>query len=356
MKVWGAILLFLVLGMFAWLASCGVALSYPSMVRYGYTSCSSCHVSPTGGGATTGYGRMAGEEMATWSKDGWGQLFGRGGLEVPDWVTAGADIRYMDIETPTSRQAFWMQEDAELAVRLSPEILVDASAGFYGQDPRPESRRSFVLWTPRDYVSVRAGRFFAAYGIMVPDHTAATRERLGFGEGRESYNAELSLHGEIGDLTVTEAVASGSSLTLAKDPDYQTRALSPAYMARGTVYAAKSLAVGGSYCLKLPNDPASPIGQDFGPFALWGMRPDLYLLAEVDRQIENGQLPEDVTFTELGYEVYRGVSLEATHEWAAGSRYGLGVQWFPVPHIELNAKAKYQDGAWLAEYLLHLNW
>lgn len=353
MKIWAVIILSLVLACFAWLLSCGVALSYPEMIRYGYTSCSSCHVAgPTGGGATTAYGRMAGEEMATWAPEGSGQVLGPFAA-LPDWMTVGGDVRYLDLETPFYRHGFVMQADAELAVRASPEVWVDVSAGFYGERARPESRRSFILWTPYDSLSARAGHFFPAYGILLPDHTAATREGLGFGEGQESYNAELSLHGTAGDLTVTEAVQDGSALTLGKNPSYQTSAQRPAYIARASAYLSKALAAGGSYRLAL--DPAAPRATTFGPFLLWGIRPDLYLLAEADRTLAGGEPPVDVTYAELGFEVYRGVHLQATHEWEQGSRYGFGLQLFPVPHLELEAKAKYQGGLWLAEYLVHLN-
>ena len=56
----------LLLGLFAVVSS--QAFAFPEMVRHGYTQCTACHVSPSGGGILTSYGReLAAEVLSTWS-------------------------------------------------------------------------------------------------------------------------------------------------------------------------------------------------------------------------------------------------------------------------------------------------
>ncbi|MFM8315618.1 MAG: hypothetical protein ACKOA8_15160, partial [Deltaproteobacteria bacterium] len=51
--------------------SSSLALSYPEFIRHGYMNCTSCHVSPTGGGALTEYGRSLSDEvLSRWSRPG----------------------------------------------------------------------------------------------------------------------------------------------------------------------------------------------------------------------------------------------------------------------------------------------
>lgn len=329
-----------------------VALAFPEMIRQSYQSCSSCHLSSAGGGATTAYGRMAGEDMASFAPENSGQLL-LGAVAPPEHLVVGGDYRWIRIDAPGFRKAFVMQNDAELGLKLSSEVWIDASFGRYGEAPKPESRRSYVLWTPADAVSVRAGHFMPAYGIMLPDHTAATRARLGFGEGQEAYAGELVLRGSLGEMFLTETVADGSSLTLGKDPNYQTSAQRPAYLARGSAFVGKAAVLGASY--RLEADETGPGAETFGPFVLWGVTKELYLLSEWDRKSDKSD-HVDVSWTELGYELVRGLHVQATHEYDQGNRYGLGLQWFPFPHVETLARAKYQAGVWTTQVLFHLSW
>ena len=46
----------------------GAAQAFPDMIRHGYTNCTACHVSPSGGGVLNAYGRSLSKELiSTWS-------------------------------------------------------------------------------------------------------------------------------------------------------------------------------------------------------------------------------------------------------------------------------------------------
>ena len=52
-----------------------LSFALPEFARYGYFSCTSCHVSPGGGGMLTSSDRgCAGEILTTWSKENAGNL------------------------------------------------------------------------------------------------------------------------------------------------------------------------------------------------------------------------------------------------------------------------------------------
>ncbi len=340
----------------AWYAfASDIALGYPEMIRLGYQACATCHLAPSGGGATTAYGRMAGEEMASWAPENSGQLLGF--YPEPGRVAVGGDMRAIQIDTPTFKRRFLMQNDYELGFQISNEVWVDAAYGRYEGVEKPESRRHYILWRPFEIVHVRVGRFFPAYGLLLPDHTAATRGPIDFEQGHESVNAEFGLHGDIGELFLTAAAASGSSLAVGDDPQYQYRyAEKSAYFGRASLFLGKSLIIGASgRILAAPRINESQ-GYNYGPFLSWGITRQAYLLAEVDRKFAAGSPHADVSYTEVGYELVRGLNLLVTHEYEGGNRYGVAAQWLPVPHLELLARSKYQDGTWGSQYLLHLNW
>src|SRR5437868_4357633 len=97
-----------------------VALSFPEFTRHNYQQCSTCHASPTGGGALTPYGRGISEEaLSTWSYTGAASPFYTGSL--PSWLMVGGDTRYININSTdrasgqSSHQKFLMQADGELA-------------------------------------------------------------------------------------------------------------------------------------------------------------------------------------------------------------------------------------------------
>lgn len=327
------------------------ALSYPETVRHGYNgSCISCHVSPTGGGAVKAYGRMVNEELTTWSPKGYAEML-FGALPLPERVALGGDFRYVNVKTAGYARSFVMQNDFELGLQLSNEVWIDGSIGDYGEAKKRETRRSFILWQPYEMVALRVGKFIPAYGLNLPDHTTSVR-RIGLGQGSETINAELSTRFKYGELFVTGASPKGTSITLGER--YGFHAERTDLLVRASGFIGQTLQLGASYWQQEQEDAS--LKYTFGSHAMWGATKKLYLLAEADRVLQYNQRPRDVSYTELGYEVWRGVHVQATHEYIDGNLPGVGLQWFPLPHIELLARAKYKDDVWATQLMAHLNW
>lgn len=333
---------------------CGPAYGFPENARLGYQTCNSCHVNPGGGGVLTAYGRGFAEELSTYHKENSGALLFGLTPETPDWLLLGGDTRYLDYRTAKAHQDFLMQKDVEIAVRPSKEMTFDVSVGsYYGVDGY-QSRRLYAMWTPNDNVDIRVGHFPVVYGLMIPDHTSAIKAPLGYDEGQESYNAELSYRDKNSELFLGATAGDGTAVT-AEPAQGSISLQGPSYTARGSYFLTSLVTLGASYALKY--DGPHVFEQTVGPFATVAFSPRFYLLAEGDRHVGQGT-HFDVSYTELGYEVYRGVHVQLTHEYELANVWGLGFQLFPVSHAEVIAKAKYDghSGDISSQLLLHIYW
>lgn len=171
------------------------AAAYPRFqLSTGAASCSECHLTPTGGGLLTDYGRL--EAGDTISRGGDGALL-HGLWTPPSWLALGGDLRGAAMIKAADGErdvaAFPMQ--ADLAVRaggagLSFNLIVGLRGA--ARDPSPPfverlgSREHYLMYQ-RGTRYVRAGRFFTPMGLRLPDHTAYVRRYLGFGLSEEPY-------------------------------------------------------------------------------------------------------------------------------------------------------------------------
>jgi hypothetical protein len=210
---------------FVLLAS-GAAQAYPQwQFSSGTSRCGQCHFSPAGGGLITGYARDAvGEELSTWEGEGG---FLHGAVDLPKALALGFDGRYalMGHDAAEARgpkqSHFPMQADVHARVALSDALSAYVSAGFRGQAraadqplgasaPQPAggsrfiSREHYVQWRPQAIGPyVRAGRFYAPYGLRLAEHYAYVRRDTGFNLLQESYNLSGGLVRNEWELHVT---------------------------------------------------------------------------------------------------------------------------------------------------------
>lgn len=310
------------------------AEAFPENTRYGYSGCGSCHVSPTGGGVLTEYGKRSTEDLLS------GQSYEKEGdvlhnlVATPDnIVNVGGDIRWISYQAYGLRRAFLMQADIEAATELPGGITVAASGGLYGKMSDPMSRRHYIRYQPTTELSLRIGRFFPAYGIHHADHTVVTRRSLGFGEGRETYNAELAYIASWGEIFITEVL--GTDVAIGMDNQgYSLYSKSELGLtARAAYYLGESSQVGLSL-LRL--DYKKDYRQAFGAYLLWGLTENAYVLAEVDRQ-QTLTEPQFIAYTKLGVETIKGLTVFMDYGFDGGYQTNLGVQWYPRPHYEIQA-------------------
>lgn len=349
------ILIFPLLPLFA-----PTAAAYPDLIRKGYTSCVSCHVSPNGSGALTGYGRGFSEELFTISWEGAGSVLGLSALD--EWkdptglfsqvkADFGADWRsvtfqQMQTEVPQERQTIPMQLDGHLAVHIGKTTDLVIGYGQYGPEGSMESRTHYGQFRLSRYLSLRGGRFLPAYGLNIDDHTAFIRSGLGFSQGREAL--ALEAHFETESLMLTMTRVFGETVNIMESNrswtfNSETR---EGLALRSGVKLGTQYLVGAS----LYHDQTRDVGGIFlsaAPIKKW-----LYVLAEADyerRKVEDGpSTAKKVGFLRIGSEVYRGIvlGLDAQIENTEASkrqRYSLWFQFMPLPHLELRVEGRREE-------------
>jgi hypothetical protein len=328
----------------------GTSYAFPSNTRFGYTNCTSCHISPTGGGVLTSYGHNSSEEFLSSSSKPFeseatfGALHDYGSI-FDDYIRFSADIRYISVraadkDTPLQGDNFWMQREGEVAVNLTKELVIVGSVGYYalgGNQYQVQTRRDYALVNINQNVSLRVGKFFPAYGIMIEDHTISTRSGLGWDQGQESYNAELALKNSIGEIFLTSIVA---GTTPPNSYAFTATKSGAALRMAGYVGSGSQIGVSGLYYQLVT--PGGGYQAYFGAFGILGFSRTVYLLSETDGVVSNQagvqQQIKLLSYNMLGYEVTKGVQLQLAYQLTnKEGEYDFKLQWFPRPHYEIAA-------------------
>jgi hypothetical protein len=345
------------------------SFAFPEMVRHAYVNCNSCHVSQTGGGILTEYGRELSKELlSTWknkdenSKE---QNFAYDLVSIPKWLNMGGDVRsvyvYKDDKLATQGRLILMQADLEAAATYK-KFTFDLTGGY--QSPKSAntfsdyliSRRHFLNYAASDVSNVRVGRFIPAFGINTPDHVSLTRTGLGFGQGFESYNLEGSYIGEKYNLFLTGIFGRLDDPTLDREQGGAVQ---------GSIAITDSAKIGLNY---LYGKKKTSTRHVYGIFGLLGITKDLSLLSEFDLQNKNSSSLTSfgvATTQKLSYEANDGVWLFLTQEWSklnfeniqSGINvFGAGVQFFPRTHFEFNVSWERQQILALSDRYFDYAW
>ena len=184
------------------------ALAYPQFVAHTYTTCASCHYSPTGGGMPNAYGVAtlqtqfgAADDYEPWFAKGAASGYNDSGAAELQF-DSGADIRMLglvgtDSEDTTTGPLFFPMLMELIGVAAYGDSLAYASVtarkGAPGS-PLPMyvfSREHWLKYPLNDESSVRAGRIVLPFGIRQPDHTQYVREDFGFDKWDQSYALEF---------------------------------------------------------------------------------------------------------------------------------------------------------------------
>jgi hypothetical protein len=319
---------------------------YPEMVRHGYLSCTACHFNANGGGILTPFGRaISGDVLSTWSSEGETKFLY--GVSPPEWLNLGGDLRTVQIYQKnaafTKGRFILMQADLEAAAQLEKWTLV-ASLGVQqvpekGMDPfEVLSRRFYLSYRPAPQWIVQAGKFNQAFGINTPDHVISTKRGLGWDEGTETLNLQGVLLNKHFDTFLT--------LNFGR-PDDASLDLEKGIALRGRYYAGKRARVGASYFFGGNGQFSRHV---YGPFAEIGFAKEIVLLLEIDLQNKHpvNQLSQfgGVNYAKLDYEWLQGLHTYVTQEYvkldfndpnSLSYSFGIGAQFFPRPHLEINA-------------------
>jgi hypothetical protein len=330
----------------------GKAQAFPEMVRHGYINCTTCHVSPSGGGILTPYGRsMAKEILSRWGYEGEENVL-HGAIKnesVLNWINGtkdigfnvGGDIRYLQTrkKTPFLDEGKFipMQRDIEGAFKLKDFTFVSSLGVIDGGDENHvKARRVYGLYQVLESLSLRLGRFIPVYGIMIPDHNTATRKGLGFDQGKERLAAEINYIQDRWSAT----------LTLSKSPDAQQASLREKGISAQLNYAfADKYKLGISYWQGRFDSRERKI---YGVHGILGFTHQVYALSEVSYQKSRNNLGIQTEgifyYQKLGYEFIRGLHLIAQVDGSQSDfhadssktfTYGAGLMFFPRPHFDI---------------------
>ncbi len=329
--------------------------AFPEMIRHGYINCTTCHVSPSGGGLLTAYGRSLSKEiLSRWSTEGEENLL-HGAIKneaVINWLNGsqevgfnvGGDIRYLQQYTNNdlreSGRFFPMQRDLELGFKWN-QLQVVSTFGYKylpNDDDKFETRRYYLMYQATEYVSLRAGRFLPIYGLMIADHYTDIKKGLMFDQGQERDNVELNFIKDNWSATATYSQTPQSAL----------RPLDKAVSLQVNYALTDTHRVGVNYWNSESDLKKRNI---MGLSGLFGFTHELYALSEVDLQTTQAAGAQTETqgiyyFQKLGYEFTRGAhailqvngsqsNLDVSNTKSVG--YGLGMNFYPRPHFELQA-------------------
>lgn len=315
------------------------ASAFPSNIRYGYTSCASCHVNPTGGGVLTPYGRMSSAEVVSsfGGEQEAGLLWGL--VNTSDNLDVGGDLRHISIETENYTRKFVMQREVEVAVNYDRRLYLVASAGLYGEKPKgSEMRRAYLMVNAFDNFTLKAGRFFPAFGIMSEEHYKLYRGRH-FNQGRETYNAELAYRNQWMEIIAAKVFG--------HPDDFHAGMLKgkEGFSGRLSILPTKTLNFGLSYYGLV--DPSGLWEHDGAAHLQWAPMKELWF---------EGQASLKDAYLRIGIGPAKGFMIRPTIEYVYDAlepaKPEINFQWLPRPHFEFQMTVASKSLLILSHYYL----
>ena len=317
------------------------ACAFPELIRHGYVNCTACHVSPAGGGAVNEYGReLSKEVLSMWAREAEQQI-GHGlvpAKKIPSNVILGGDVRMIQTYRNNARvreaQFFTMQADVEAGAKVG-RFTASARVGQVerGNEKTVELRQGYLMADLSEEIHVRAGRFQPVFGLNIPEHFTAIKRVMGFVPFSETRNLEVSWTGEQWSLFSTVFLKDDASQVgrIGRGSGFSQQ-LSTSFLGRDRT----GISLMGA-------ETAQGRMEALGFHSMFGLSAEWFVLAEQDfrwdRVPGGSALPQAIRYVRLGHEVKQGLVLSVLHEHAGTfGNNGLGIQWFPRPHFELNAQ------------------
>lgn len=318
------------------------AKAFPETVRHGYLSCTTCHMSPSGRGILTAYGKTLSHELYSFKKiqNDHESLE----EEVPWWQIGGrARLMQLIIDNPDVQKGrfFPMQTEVEASVDKSVWGMSLSVGGWRPIDKSNEKLRAYVrnaygIWRPDETWNVRAGKFRISHGLGLPDHTLLVNESLGWTHSHETSNIEVSRLSEDivvqgtailpSKLLVTEEKVSGGSVNFERLLDSKHKiGLNVSRFRRSdvnesqiNVHSVVSLSEESFLQLELAQRRVDkPILEDQYAF-----------FSRYSHEYKYGLRP----FLQLEEGLTKSVSTSTTSQ---ARRYYVGTEWFPVVHTDI---------------------
>jgi len=316
------------------IAAQGYAL--PRFSSSAYLKCQNCHIDPNGGGMRNYYGMMMyGREtlpVHSWSDDSTMLNFT---TQLNDFISVGMDMRtlFMYKQQQKYTSFFQMQGDFYLSARLSKKLLLTITKSLF---------HDFEIFGIAQILPlngyVKVGRFTPAYGTKIDDHTAFIRTKTVFPlYRREDTGIEAGISPTL--FTWNAGIYNGDD---GGDPSNGTIRLVTSRAEAQFRIENINLSLGGSIWYNKG---------ETGTLTMYGGFTGLYykdisVHAEVDLKKNNAGTgtQEFISYLEVNYLVTSGVDLKFMYDFydpdkalktGSESRYGFGVEFFPLPGLEL---------------------
>ena len=328
-------------------------LAFVENVTHGYVNCQSCHLSPSGGGILNDYGRtLSAEMMSTWS---WNQaeepLFGL--IKNQPRLYLGGDYRHIQtfVENANIKQKmqFDMQKNFELAVNFARVWFVST----FGTQEGPNqienkgeflSENHYLLWNITDEQKIRVGKFRLTYGLNDSNHTRYTKSFLGFGSLSESYIFEFSNMNEVSELFISSDM--GDINIPRESVSEKSFSVSYFHYIKDNSKLGFHTLIGESPQKRRTLYGASLVHPLFEKIAI---KTEAHIESSHMQTDSNQQNDLGASMIQIKWEAIKGVSpyivAENLHtnlkdSKTAQSSHGFGIQWLPIPHINLQAEYK----------------
>lgn len=331
--------------------------AFPEMSRHGYFNCTSCHLSPAGGGVLTLYGRELSKELlSTWSAKG-EQYFAYNAvpaLSASEKVLLAAYIRGLQVLRENNHvneaRTILMQADAEAAYNEKQWAVLgtigrqEVRSGLDSKG-RLFSRRHYVLARFDKHQNLRVGKFLKSYGLDDPNHYIYVRNALNFSYDTESYNAEYSY--------LTENWNAYFTLISDLNTDDYFRNDEKGVAFNGSLKLDKSK-LGMSFYHGNNAHQRRMIG---GVWGIGAFTKQVFLMSEIDFQRNLTKATQDHTSGHvmghrLNYEIMKGLTpfvsfdqkyLNWNNRNSELHSFGLGARFFPRPHLELTGAIQREE-------------
>jgi hypothetical protein len=336
-----------------------LANAYPEMIRHGYTHCASCHFNPAGGGVLTPYGRSISVELLSrWTYPKAENVFhGALSKNATQWIQGeketsailGGDLRYIQVHQENSsvrrRKAFLMQADAELGAKWKNlTVLTTFGQEKTANNERYRFRKAAAIATVNEGTTLKVGRAHPNLGLMLSEHFLSSRSDSGLGPLEYKDIAEIQANLE--NFGVVAGV---------EQSPYEKRA--EASSERGYYIQGEYIFDNYKFGVHYWNRRADTFTKErYGAHAMLGISKKWSFLSDwqFQQQLLRGREREWGLFAsgKLNYEVIRALWLTAWGDYSqrnlddnstSRQRFGPGLQFFPTPHVELQAM-------WLKEH------
>lgn len=331
----------------------GTALAYPQFQLGKDQTCSSCHLSPSGGGLLNENGRSVANSISKFSSN---PDVLDGLITPPDWLDLGGDFRgnagYIQAPFKTL-DMFPMQADLEASAHFS-GFRAYATVGFRPTQDGNEtatavwSREHWLMWQNQENspygLFVRIGRMMPVLGLRLAEHPDYIRRYGGTALYTETYGAQVAYIDKRYEVHASGFLA---------DPLIDTVDTARGGALYGEYRLTEHASVGAEGMIQSTDDDRRYRGGLTGKLFIPG--PDVQLQAEVqmvgDKVLAGGFTKQIVGYalasTEIGSGLQLDVGLGHYDEDLAVKNLDrdcvdVNLHWYATSHIELVWNNRYE--------------